>query len=87
MTSSREQEIVTAADRTRPRVDFAAQIRPILESRCQPCHFPGGKMHEELPFDRAATIQDLGETLFTRIKDPAEQALIREFLRQAEAEP
>jgi hypothetical protein len=65
-----------------PGVDFARDIRPILEARCQPCHFPGGKMYDRLPFDRAQTIRDLGPKLFTRIKTPDEQATIRQFLAQ-----
>lgn len=65
-----------------PAVDFARDIRPILEARCQPCHFPGGKMYDRLPFDRAQTIRDLGPKLFTRIKAPDEQATIRLFLAQ-----
>lgn len=57
-----------------------AEVLPILESRCSPCHFPGGSMHERLPFERPATIRALGTKLFTRIKDPADQALILRFL-------
>jgi hypothetical protein len=62
-------------------VDFNTQIRPVLESRCQPCHFAGGKMYAALPFDQPRTIRTLGEKMFTRIKD--EQALLRSFLAQA----
>jgi len=36
-------------------------VRPILEQRCTPCHFTGGKMYARLPFDRAETIVKLGE--------------------------
>jgi hypothetical protein len=61
-------------------VDFARDVRPILERRCQPCHFDGGKMYAALPFDRPATITKLGDRLFTRIKDRQEQAVIRDFL-------
>jgi hypothetical protein len=64
------------------KVDFNTQVRPILESRCTPCHFAGGKMYERLPFDRPETIKQLGTKLFTRIKDENEQRLIREFLSQ-----
>lgn len=64
------------------RVDFARDLRPIFEKRCQPCHFPGGRMYERLPFDQATTIETLGEKLFTRIKAEDEQALIRRFLAQ-----
>lgn len=64
------------------RVDFETQVRPILASRCTPCHFEGGTMYKRLPFDRPETIKTLGTKLFTRIKDEKEQRLIRDFLAQ-----
>src|SRR5437667_4017611 len=64
---------------TADRVDFNRQIRPILEARCKPCHFAGGKIYGRLPSDRPETISTLGAKLFTRIKDDREQRLIREF--------
>lgn len=74
-----------AAPAPRPpsAVDFASQVRPILAAQCQPCHFPGGKMHDHLPFDDPATIRELGTRLFTRIQDADQQAVIRAFLAQA----
>jgi hypothetical protein len=60
--------------------NFASDIRPILQSRCQPCHFQGGQMYEKLPFDKPETITKLGTKLFTRIKNEGEQRVIREFL-------
>jgi hypothetical protein len=62
-------------------VDFASQVLPIVR-RCEPCHFEGGKMYAELPFDDPATVRRLGEALFTRIKGPDEQALLRAFFAQ-----
>jgi hypothetical protein len=62
--------------------DFTRDVRPILEKHCEPCHFPGGKMYERLPFDRAETIHTLGTKLFTRIKAEDEQAVIRRFLAE-----
>jgi hypothetical protein len=64
------------------RVDFASQIKPMLEARCQPCHFNGGKVYAKMPFDRPETIKTLGTKLFTRIKDENERRLIRDFLAQ-----
>lgn len=64
------------------RVDFNTQVRPLLESKCMPCHFTGGTMYERLPFDRPKTIETLGTKLFTRIKDEKERQLIRDFLTQ-----
>jgi TolB-like protein/Tfp pilus assembly protein PilF len=64
------------------RPTFASDIRPIMQSRCQPCHFQGGQMYEKLPFDKPETITKLGTKLFTRIKDEDQQRLIREFLSE-----
>ena len=64
------------------RVDFATQVKPILEARCPSCHFAGGVMYQRLPFDRPETIRTLGEKLFTRLKDENDRGIIREFLSQ-----
>jgi hypothetical protein len=64
------------------RVDFPTQIKPILQAKCQPCHFNGGKVYAQMPFDRPETIKTLGTKLFTRIKDENERQLIRDFLAQ-----
>ena len=67
------------------RPTFASDIRPILESSCQPCHFQGGQMYEKLPFDKPETITKLGTRLFTRIKNEDQQRVIREFLSEQSA--
>jgi len=73
---------MTAGQRPAAPVDFQRDVRPILDARCQPCHFTGGKMYEKLPFDRPETIVRLGTKLFTRLKDEKQRAVIREFLAQ-----
>ena len=65
-------------------VDFATQIRPILEEKCTPCHFPGGRMYERLPFDKEATIRILGSAMYSRLKDPLDVELLRSFLGEPE---
>jgi hypothetical protein len=67
-----------------PRVDyFNASVRPLFEKQCQPCHFKGGKMYAQLPFDDPKTIRHLGTKLFSRIQNEKEQTVIRTFLAQA----
>jgi hypothetical protein len=61
-------------------IDFKSEVQPIFAKRCTPCHFPGGSMHEKLPFDDPATISRLGEKVFSRIKVEEERAVIRAFL-------
>jgi hypothetical protein len=72
----------TTTKDSQSKVDFTTQIKPILQQRCQPCHFSGGNMYAKLPFDRPETIKTLGTKLFTRLKDEKEQQLIRRFLAQ-----
>jgi hypothetical protein len=79
--SSSEQPAPVSATTTK-RVDFPTQIKPMLEAKCQPCHFSGGKVYAQMPFDRAETIKTMGTKLFTRIKDENERRLIRDFLAQ-----
>ena len=67
------------------RSTFASDIRPLLESSCQPCHFQGGKMYEKLPFDKPEIITKLGTKLFTRIKNEDERRIIRKFLLEQSA--
>jgi len=59
---------------------FATSLRPVLEAKCQPCHFEGGKMYAKLPFDRPETLRFLGPKLFTRITDPLDRAIFQAFL-------
>ena len=80
--------LLTATSRTPDRqAQFAETVQPILEGRCQPCHFTGGQMHHELPFDRHETIDRLGTKLFSRIKEEKERAVIRNFLESRPSAP
>lgn len=35
---------------------FEAAVRPILAVKCAPCHNPGGKMYERMPFDQPQVV-------------------------------
>ena len=72
-----------AASASKARVDFDTQVKPILQSKCMPCHFSGGQMYDRLPFDKPATIKKLGARLFTRIKEENDRRLIEDFLTQS----
>ena len=74
---------IAKASDTKARVDFDTQLKPMLQSKCMPCHFSGGQMYERLPFDKPATIRKLGTRLFTRIKEEDKRRLIEDFLAQS----
>jgi hypothetical protein len=75
----------TSTQTVAERPTFASDIRPMLQSSCQPCHFQGGQMYEKLPFDKPETVTKLGTKLFTRIKNEDERRIIREFLSEQSA--
>ena len=64
------------------RDTFRAEIAPLLAKRCAPCHNPGGKMYDTLPFDDPATVAGHPEGILKRIKDPAEHALIERWIAE-----
>ena len=72
----------SAATAPKARVDFDTQVKPILQSKCMPCHFSGGQMYDRLPFDKPETIRKLGTKMLTRIKEQDERRLIEDFLTQ-----
>jgi hypothetical protein len=63
-------------------IHFKTQIQPILEKNCSPCHFPGGKMYEKLPFDRGETIINHQAVIFKRLKKEEDISLIRQYVQQ-----
>lgn len=64
------------------RIEFAAQVLPLLQQKCSPCHFQGGRMYDRLPFDQEGTIRVLGTQMLSRMRDPLDQELIRTYLEQ-----
>ena len=47
---------------------FASAVRPVLVAHCTPCHEPGGKMYDRMPFDKAETIASHRDVVLRRLK-------------------
>jgi hypothetical protein len=79
------KKIISTASRSateiKDTIDFSKQIQPILVSHCSPCHFPGGKMYQRLPFDKDTTIIN-HEAGILRIIKGDDNALIKAFVQQ-----
>jgi len=63
-------------------INFSKQIQPILVNHCSPCHFPGGKMYQRLPFDKDTTIFNHEAGILRRIKGD-DNTLIKTFIKQS----
>jgi len=64
------------------KVDFKTQVQPILRKNCSPCHFPGGRLYDKLPFDKEGTIISQEPGILKRIKKEADIKLVRQFMAQ-----
>jgi hypothetical protein len=54
---------------------FVRTLRPILSTRCAPCHEPGGKMYARLPFDDPQTVAAHAGRMGTRLNGDDLKAL------------
>ena len=62
---------------------FAADILPMLEFRCEGCHFPGGEQYASLPFDDSRVVVVLGDGMLSQFENDEDRALMRAYLRLA----
>src|SRR5258705_12339336 len=82
MATHKKEETKKFASAFTDTVDFKTQIQPILQKKCTPCHFPGGKMYEKMPFDKGETIIAFKDKIVKRIKDEPELSLLKQFISQ-----
>jgi len=67
-------------------INYALQIQPLLQQKCSPCHFTGGKMYERMPFDKGATIINHEEGIVRRLsKDQDLVLLIKQYIAQGKS--
>lgn len=63
-------------------VNFKTDVQPVLVKNCSPCHFPGGKLYQKLPFDNGITIISHEKGILRRIKNEEEISLIKGYILQ-----
>ncbi len=56
---------------------FLTTVRPILKSHCAPCHEPGGKMYDRLPFDNPRVLSSHSAGALRRLKGEDREAFER----------
>ncbi len=72
----------STAEIMKDTINFTGSVQPIFVKNCSPCHFPGGKMYERMPFDKDTTIIHHEAGILKRIKDSDENLIIRSFILQ-----
>jgi len=61
-------------------VSFEASVKPLLARTCTPCHVPGGRMYERMPFDRPEVVFSHKEGILRRLKDPDDRQVLERWL-------
>ena len=64
------------------KLDFEKDVLPVLVQNCSPCHFPGGKMYDKLPFDKEATILNNADRILKRVEKDEKKKVVKEFILQ-----
>ncbi len=63
-------------------VSFEASVKPLLARTCTPCHVPGGRMYERLPFDQPEVVLSHKDGVLRRMKDPENRALMERWFAE-----
>jgi len=61
--------------------DFAG-VKEMLSRNCTPCHEPGGKMYERMPFDNPDVVRSHSEPILKRIDKPEDKKLMEDWLSE-----
>ena len=81
-----QKEMMTSRSPVVDSINYALQIQPLLQQKCSPCHFTGGKMYERMPFDKGATIINHEEGIVRRLsKDQDLVLLIKQYIAQGKS--
>jgi hypothetical protein len=64
---------------------FEATVRPLLAKNCTPCHVPGGRMYDRMPFDQPGIVQEFQAGILRRLKVPEENQAVQDWLKTASA--
>jgi len=69
---------------------FEAVVLPILHDQCEGCHFSGGVMYQDLPFDDRELVASRGDEVLLQLKGKGRERMA-EWLaltrREANQEP
>lgn len=68
---------------------FVSVVRPVLKTHCSPCHEPGGKLYDRLPFDNPRVVSSRSPGILRRLKGEDREAFERWLatLKPEEAKP
>jgi hypothetical protein len=63
-------------------ISFETSVKPLLARTCTPCHVPGGRMYERMPFDRPETLLSHKDGVLRRLKNPDDHQLMERWFAE-----
>ena len=77
-----QAEITPASAKPQPKTHGFEPVKQMLSSNCSPCHIPGGKMYDRLPFDDPETIRVHATRISGRLNKPEDKKLLEDWLSE-----
>jgi hypothetical protein len=59
---------------------FETSVKPLLARTCTPCHVPGGRMYERMPFDHPDVVLSHRDGILRRLKNPDDREVLERWL-------
>ena len=75
-------EITPPAVQAKPAIKGFEPVKQMLSTNCSPCHNPGGKMYERLPFDNPEIVRTHGMPISGRLNKPEDKKLLEDWLSE-----
>src|SRR5262245_677852 len=67
---------------TKPASQGCDPVKVMLSTNCAPCHNPGGKMYERLPFDNPEIVRTNSTRISGRLNKPEDKKLLEDWLSE-----
>ena len=77
-----QADVVQSPAQTKPNTIGFQPVKQMLSTNCSPCHNPGGKMYERLPFDDPKTVRAHSTGIAGRLDKPEDKKLLEDWLSE-----
>src|SRR5262245_54913909 len=77
-----QAETRQASVKTKTMMKGFQPVKEMLSTNCSPCHVPGGKMYERLPFDNAEIVRAHSDRISGRLKKSEDKKILEDWLSE-----
>jgi hypothetical protein len=81
-SEDKKAEITPPPVQAKPAIKGFEPVKQMLSNNCSPCHNPGGKMYERLPFDNPEVVRTHSMPISGRLKKPDDKKLLEDWLSE-----